>query len=148
MKKLFQIFVIISVIFFTGMQSANAQATVTVTWTLGQSDCHCHTLGDSIYIVSITIINTCTHPPSEVYNDLNYESGSASSSQFILNVDCDDLNNEKCYRVYAEVTKYCPDGQGGYTVECQGQGSNPYFWSCSDLQNSSVNIPVGTIIIQ
>jgi hypothetical protein len=145
MKKLIQIFVIISVIVFTGMQSASAQAQVHVEWTLGQSSCICHTLQDSVYSVEIWVVDECAHPPTSVYYDVESADGGDLDKWFTLAVDCDPFNNEPCYRVYAKVTKYCPDGHGGFTFECDGQSSKgPY--TCAYLKNNATIIQIDVIV--
>jgi len=142
MKRLIQIIAVLSVICFAGMQTVNAQAPVQITWTLAESGCNCHTLQDSIYRVIISVVDVCAQPPAEIYNDVNIESGSASSSDFILDVDCNDYNNEPCFRIIATVIKLCPDGYGGYTIECQGYSISDLF-TCDELQGTTpLSVPI------
>lgn len=145
MKKIVFTLVILMAMIFTGMQSANAQATVFVQWNDDNCD-DCPSLGDCAFRIDIEIIDQCGEDHVTVYQDDKTILCPDEETDFILTYSCLDVTLEPCYLVIATVKKLCPDGHGGYTVICQGKHGGLHY-SCHDLMDSNEIIPLTNIIL-
>lgn len=130
---------IIMALIFTGMQSATAQGTVTVSWDPPTS-CDCPSPGNFFYRIDIAIVDQCNEEHQTVYEDYQIVSGTEDDALFILDYTCLDYTLEPCYLVTAVIKKLCPDGHGGFTVVCSGKGNEHV--SCNWLMNNDTPITI------
>jgi len=136
MKKTFSFIIIIIILVFAGMQYANAQKTVVVPFI--EEECDCPGLAEFIYRVDIEVIDQCGEDHYTIYADFQFVSQSPAT--FALQRFCNNTSNEECYLLVAAVSKFCSDGNGGYTEVCSGKYEGDHY-SCPFLMSS------GTIII-
>ncbi|MCK9400699.1 MAG: hypothetical protein M0Q51_11995 [Bacteroidales bacterium] len=134
MKKFISILIIIIALIFTGMQNANAQATVYIYWAPEYCD-ECPSPGDWVWRVDIEVEDLCGEEGYTIYRDNQIIEPPADDATFVLGEFCDNQSLEECYMVVAALKKICPNGYGGYTIVCSGK--NPGInKSCPWLMNS------------
>jgi hypothetical protein len=132
MRNFIKLLMIISVLFFAGMQNANAQKSVYVFW--DPDECDECTLSGGYWRVAVEVYDECDGPPSQVYVQVQYLDLSNEDATFQLTQFCDSQSQEECYFLVASLEKYCPNGLGGYTKVCSGKFPGDYF-SCPYLMS-------------
>jgi hypothetical protein len=138
MKKILSLMVIIMTMVFTGLQSANAQKTVYVSW--DPDECDECTVSGGFWRVAVEVYDYCDGPATQVYVQVQYLDLSKENTTFQLTHFCDSQSQEECYFLVASLEKYCPNGHGGYTLSCSGKYPGAYY-SCPYLMSSGSPIP-------
>jgi hypothetical protein len=136
-NSLWKVFIIVALI-SSGVNSLNAQSLprLTFNWSNGvPQDCYCPMVGTSYWRIDVAIINECGEDFYTEWQDYRIVSSSTSSQEFFPNWSCDDSSNEQCYLVTGVVRKLCPDGHGGFTVQCTGKFN--LLLSCYQLMHTS-----------
>jgi hypothetical protein len=122
MKTLFYTLAIIVALFFTGINSLNAQqASIYVHWDENCPDT-CTSHDTCSYVVEYKVTNNCLHPPQVVCTGQQWLSCSSYGYTFHCNYDCEDATSNPCMFVEGFATKYCT-GPGGTIVKCTGYKS-------------------------
>ncbi len=138
MKTLIRLITILIVILSIGMQNVNAQKSVHVSWNPAQCD-ECPLAGEWFWRVDVEVISYCDESPSTVYQSYQILDSEEEDATFQLTQFCVSEDPEDCYFVVAALKKLCPDGHGGYTIECAGKYNGAYY-SCPDLMSSGPDI--------
>lgn len=125
---------------FTGIQTSYAQYPhIRVYWE-EPPDCDCPTAGDFYYRIDVMIVNECGEEFFTEWQDYEIVPGTASYVDFYPDWSCDYPLNDQCYLVTGEIKKLCPDGHGGFTVECIGKPNE--LVTCYKLMHQTVQAEV------
>ncbi|MDX9907482.1 MAG: hypothetical protein RBS55_12910 [Bacteroidales bacterium] len=130
MKKTVFSLAIIMALVFTGMQSAIAQISVEVNWTL--CDDTCFTWDDCRYRADVIVYNQCGEEQFEMCKSFETADCWETSATVDLDCSCLDTSTEPCYLVVVTVHKLCI-GHGGTITVCSGYGYDHF--TCGELMN-------------
>jgi hypothetical protein len=134
MKKYVFTLAIILVLVFTGMQSANAQISITVNLGSGCGDT-CTTQQICAYEVTYEMYYICDHHQDLLCSGNDTISCSYLEVVFPCNYECHDHTSEKCYLISATATKYCIGPPNGYLVKCTGRVNETF--SCDEIMQGA-----------
>lgn len=139
MKRNFITLAIAIVMIFTGMQSADAQMKVTVSWAVsGQCPDTCTSHEVCKYYVEYTIYDLCGQEPVQVCPpDGTFVDCSEFDAYFECDYDCEGATHNPCFFVVARATKFCT-GPGGTIAICTGSGQA--FAPCLDFIDPGVTV--------
>jgi hypothetical protein len=137
-NKIFCTLAILMALIFTGMQSANAQIHINVTWELCPDTCF--TQDDCQYSIDYVLIDDCGETPVEKCSGFRTTNCSTTEVTFTCDFSCLDVTLDPCYILAARVQKKCI-GHGGTIIVCEG--SSLLHLSCNDLMNTDpILIPI------
>ncbi len=140
MKKILSMLAFISVFLFTGVQTLYAQYPhIHIYWDEPE-DCDCSVQGDFFYRIDAVIVNECGEEFYTEWENFEIVPGTASYVDFYPDWSCDNPSNDPCYLVTGMIRKLCPDGLGGFTVQCVGKPNE--LRSCYSLMHQTVQAQI------
>jgi len=104
MKKILSLIIIIMALIITGMQSANAQKSVYISW--DPNECDECIMSGGFWRIALEVYDYCDGPPSQVYVQVQYIDLSNDDATFQLTQFCDSQSQEECYFIVAVLQKY------------------------------------------
>jgi hypothetical protein len=142
MKKILFTLVVLMALILIGMPTLNAQSFphFIYQWSDPPQDCECSMVGTAYWRVDAALINECGEDFYTEWEGYDIVSESSGQVEFYPDWSCDDPSNEPCYLVTGIIRKLCPDGHGGFIVQCTGKFNE--LKSCYSLMHTNITLVV------
>lgn len=99
-------------------------------------ECECSMAGTAYWRVDAALINECGQEFYYEWQDYDIVSENSNQVEFYPDWSCDYPLNDLCYLVTGVIRKLCPDGHGGFTVQCTGKFNQ--LKSCYQLMHTTI----------